>query len=111
RVRLLGTEWDHPIMLAPVAYQKLAHPEGEAATVRAASALKAGMVVSTQASVLLEDLAGAAAGPLWFQLYIQPDRAFTENLVHRVEAAGYAALVLTVDAPVNGLRNREQRAG
>ncbi|MGE8498762.1 MAG: alpha-hydroxy acid oxidase [Pseudomonas sp.] len=111
RLQLFGQTFQHPIMLAPVAYQKLAHPEGELATVLAASALQAGMVVSTQASVELEVIAREAKGPLWFQLYIQPDREFTRDLVQRAEAAGYQALVLTVDAPVNGARNREQRAG
>lgn len=111
KVRLLGHEWDHPIMLAPVAFQKLAHEQGEQASVLASSALGAGMVVSTQASISLEELAEQATQPLWFQLYIQPDRDFTEQLVRRAEAAGYQALVLTVDAPVNGLRNQEQRAG
>lgn len=111
RLTLLGQELDHPILLAPVAFQKLAHPDGERATVLAASALRTAMVVSTQASLSLEDIAAAATTPLWFQLYIQPDRAFTAALVRRAEAAGYGALVLTVDAPVNGLRNREQRAG
>ncbi|WP_397475535.1 alpha-hydroxy acid oxidase [Pusillimonas sp.] len=111
RVELMGHVWDYPIMLAPVAFQKLAHEQGESATVLAASAIGAGMVVSTQASVKLEDLAAAASRPLWFQLYIQPDREFTKALVRRVEAAGYQALVLTADAPVNGVRNREQRAG
>lgn len=111
RVTLLGHEWDHPIMLAPVAYQKLAHEQGEQATVLAATAMGAGMVVSTQASVSLETLANHATHPLWFQLYMQPDREFTETLLRRAEAAGYKALVLTADAPVNGVRNREQRAG
>lgn len=111
RLSLFGHTYEHPLFVAPVAYQKLAHPDGEQATVLAAAALKAGMVVSTQASVSLEDLASAAQGPLWFQLYIQPDREFTAALVRRAEAAGYKALVVTVDAPINGLRNREQRAG
>jgi 4-hydroxymandelate oxidase len=111
RLRLLGQDFDFPILLAPVAYQKLAHAQGELATVMAASALQAGMLVSTQASVSLEEIAANASCPLWFQLYLQPDRAFTEKLVRRAEAAGYRALVLTVDAPVNGVRNREQRAG
>lgn len=110
-VRLFGQDFDHPIFLAPVAYQKLAHPEGELASVLAASALGAGMVVSTQASVELEVIATQAQTPLWFQLYIQPDRDFTAALIRRAERAGYQALVLTVDAPVNGVRNREQRAG
>lgn len=111
RVELLGHVWDHPVMLAPVAFQKLAHEQGEEATVLAASAMGAAMVVGTQASVALETLAAAASKPLWFQLYIQPDREFTEALARRAEAAGYQALVLTADAPVNGVRNREQRAG
>lgn len=111
RVELFGQVWEYPIMLAPVAFQKLAHPQGEEATVMAASAMRAGMVVSTQASVALEALAASASKLLWFQLYIQPDREFTQALVQRAEAAGYQALVLTADAPVNGLRNQEQRAG
>jgi 4-hydroxymandelate oxidase len=81
------------------------------ATALAAAAMQAGMVVSTQASVPLEDIAKQVTVPPWFQLYIQHDRGFTRDLVQRAEAAGYAALVLTVDAPVSGLRNREQRAG
>lgn len=111
RLTLLGQAFEHPILVAPVAYQGLAHPEGELATVLAASALQAGMVVSTQAGVPLEALAQRAQAPLWFQLYVQHDRGFTRELLQRVEAAGYGALVLTVDAPVNGARNREQRAG
>lgn len=110
RLRLFGQDFAHPIFLAPVAYQQLAHPEGELASVLAASALGAGMVVSTQASVELEAIAAQAQSPLWFQLYIQPDRDFTVELIRRAERAGYQALVLTVDAPVNGVRNREQRA-
>ena len=112
RLELLGQRFDHPILLAPVAFQALAHPLGELATARAAAAMRAGLVVSTQASQPLEDIAAAAEGaPLWFQLYLQHDRDFTAALVRRVEAAGYRALVLTVDAPVAMPRPREQRAG
>jgi 4-hydroxymandelate oxidase len=111
RLELLGDTFEYPILLAPVAYHKLATPEGERDTVLAASAMKAGMVLSTQSSVPLEEVAKGARAPLWFQLYIQQDRDFTRSLVHRAEAAGYRALVLTVDAPVNGIRNREHRAG
>lgn len=111
RTNLLGQDLAAPILLAPVAFQKLLHPDGELATVLAAGAMETPMVVSTQASVLLEDIATHARAPLWFQLYIQPDRGFTADLVRRAEAAGYQALVVTVDAPVNGIRNREQRAG
>ncbi len=110
-LELLGCALPFPILLAPVAYHRLVHPDGEMATVLGASAMGAGLVVSTQASVLLEDIARAAAAPLWFQLYIQHDREFTVDLARRAEAAGYRALVVTVDAPVTALRNREQRAG
>lgn len=107
---LLGLDLDHPILLAPVAYHKLVHPEGEIATVHGAGASRAPMVVSTQASTSLEEIAAAATSPLLFQLYVQPDRAFTLDLATRAKAAGYRALMVTVDAPAS-LRNREQRAG
>ena len=86
-------------------------PDGERATVLAAGALKAGMVVSTQSSIPVEDLAREAAAPLWFQLYLQPEREHSLALLRRAEAAGCGAVVVTVDAPVNSPRNREQRAG
>lgn len=116
RTELLGRTLAHPLLLAPVAYQRLAHPDGELATAHAAAAQSAGMVLSTQASVALERvaqamLADAGRGPLWFQLYLHHDRAFTRELVQRVEQAGYEALVLTVDAPTSGARDRERRAG
>jgi 4-hydroxymandelate oxidase len=99
-----------------MAFQQLVHPHGEQATALAAAALGAGLVLSTQASTLLEDVAAcflpdADRGPLWFQLYLQPDRGFTRALVQRAEAAGYEALVLTVDAPVSGVRDHEARTG
>lgn len=111
RLALFGNTFAHPIFLAPVAYQRLFHPDGELASVKAAAVMEAGMVVSTLASQTLEDIAAHAQAPLWFQLYVQPDRAFTLQLVRRAEAAGYQALVVTVDAPISGVRNREQRAG
>ena len=116
RVELLGRTLAHPVLLAPVAYQRLAHPLGEIGSALAASAQGAGLVLSAQSSVALEEVAAAVRddptrGPLWFQLYLQPDRGFTQALVQRAEAAGFEALVLTVDAPVNGARDRERRAG
>ncbi len=110
-VELLGQRHEHPLLLAPAAYQRLLHPEGELATALAAAALKTGMVVSTQATVALEEIASLAQAPLWFQLYLQHDRGFTAELIGRVERAGYQALVLTVDAPLVGLRHAERRAG
>jgi len=108
---LFGQPHTSPILIAPVAFQQLAHPEGERAMVLAASFMHTTLVVSTQSGYPLETLAQDAAAPLWFQLYIQPDRDFTAALVERAQAAGYQALVLTVDASIHGSRNREQRAG
>lgn len=110
-LEVCGTALDYPILLAPVAYQKLAHADGEHASALAASAMRAGMVVSTLSSVSLEDIAQTASTALWFQLYLQPDKADSLALMRRAEAAGYQALVITVDAAVNGCRNAEQRAG
>lgn len=107
RVNLFGRELPFPILLAPAAYQKLVHSEGELATAKGAGA--ATMVVSTMASVSVEDIAAATKQPPWFQLYVQPDRGFTKALVQRAEAAGCQALVVTVDTPIPGLRNREER--
>ncbi len=111
RLDLLGLALDHPILLAPVAFHGLVHPEGELATALGAAATGSLMVVSTQAGRRLEEIAEATPGPRWFQLYMQAERADTLALVRRAEAAGYGALVVTVDAAVNGLRNAEQRAG
>lgn len=105
RVDLFGDTLDVPILLAPIARHKLAHPDGELATVLGASAMRTPMVVSTEANTTIEDIAQAAQAPLWFQLYLRHDRDATLALVRRAEAAGYRALVLTVDAPVIGLRN------
>ena len=115
RVELLGRTLAHPILLAPVAYQRMAHPDGELATAVAASAQEAGFVLSTQSSLLLETVARAVRddadrGPMWMQLYLQHDAGFNRELVQRAEAAGYEALVLTVDAPCHGARDRERRA-
>jgi 4-hydroxymandelate oxidase len=110
RLRLFGQDLEHPILVAPSAFHRLMHLEGEAATMLGASATRSCMVVSAQASLPIESVAAQANIRPWFQLYIQPDRGFTLALARRAEAAGYAALVVTVDAPIS-LRNREQRAG
>lgn len=111
RVTLFGQEHAFPILLAPTAYHKLAHPEGELATAHGAGAADVTMVVSTVSTTSIEDIAGVAKSPLWFQLYVQEDRGFTKSLVQRAEAAGCKAICLTVDTPILGARNREQRAG
>jgi len=110
-VMLWGERHASPILIGPTAYHRLAHPEGELASVMAAAALQAGMVVSTLSSLPLESIATRAQCPLWFQLYLQRRRDITLDLVRRAEAAGYRALMVTVDAPIQGARNAEQRAG
>lgn len=110
RCQLLGLDLPHPLLLAPVAHQGLFHPDAEAATALAAGAMQTPMIVSTLSTLGVEAIAAQAAGPLWFQLYAQPRWEDSLRLVRRAEEAGCRALVLTVDAPVAGVRNREQRA-
>lgn len=108
---LLGQSFRHPVILAPVAHQSLVHPDAEQATAQAATVMEAGMIASTLSSVPMETIASELPGRKWFQLYFHQDRDFTLELVRRAERAGYEALVATVDAPVNGARNRIQRSG
>jgi 4-hydroxymandelate oxidase len=110
RVTLFGRALAHPILLAPVAYQQLLHPRGEIATAEGADASEAAMVLSSFSTTTLEEVASAAGHPLWFQLYVNPNRDITVSLLRRVEAAGYEAVVLTVDTPILGARYREMRA-
>jgi 4-hydroxymandelate oxidase len=110
RVKLLGRELPFPILLAPTAYHRVLHPEGEIATARGAGAAAATWVVSSSTTTTIEEIAAAATAPLWFQLYLQSDRGVTRDLVQRVEQAGCQALCLTVDQPVLGARNRQTRA-
>lgn len=108
--QVLGRTMKHPVMLAPSALHKLVHPEGEIATAHGATAGEATMVLSTMASTIVEDVAKAIKQPLWFQLYVQKDKGFTQHLVERAVASGCQALVVTVDTPTDGARNRQQRA-
>ena len=108
---VLGTPVSMLIMVAPTAYHCLAHPEGECEAARGIGASESLMVLSTHSTRTLEDVAQAATGPLWFQLYVYKDRAISEALVRRCEAAGYRALVLTVDAPRLGNREHARRRG
>jgi 4-hydroxymandelate oxidase len=107
---VLGTPVSMPILLAPTAYHRLADPEGETATARAAGSVGTLMTASTLATRTLEDIAKAATGPLWYQLYVYRDRSMTERLIARAERAGYRALVLTVDTPRLGRRERDERS-
>ncbi|MEA2237857.1 MAG: 4-hydroxymandelate oxidase [Thermoanaerobaculia bacterium] len=109
-VTLFGVTMPHPILLAPVAYQRLFHADGEVETARGAGSAQAIYVVSTATTTAIEEIAKAATSPLWLQLYLQKDRGATRELIARAEAAGVKALAFTVDTPVVGTRNRQQRA-
>jgi isopentenyl diphosphate isomerase/L-lactate dehydrogenase-like FMN-dependent dehydrogenase len=106
---LLGSQLSMPVLIAPTAFQRMAHPEGELATARAAADAGTIMVLSTLSNTAIEDVAPAAQGALWFQLYVYRDRGATRALLDRVRAAGARALVLTVDAPLLGRRERDVR--
>jgi 4-hydroxymandelate oxidase len=110
RLTLFGQELPFPILLAPTSYHRLIHPEGEIATVKGAGAAGATVVASMLATTTIEEMAKAATGPLWFQTYILKDRGFTRDLIQRAEGAGCKAICVTVDSPVVGVRNRDQRA-
>jgi 4-hydroxymandelate oxidase len=107
--RLFGQALSFPVLLAPTALNRLGHPEGEVAAARAAGAAGTAMVLSTTASSTIEEVVAAASGPVWFQLYVYRDRAVTYDLVKRAEASGCGALVLTVDMPRMGRRERDLR--
>jgi isopentenyl diphosphate isomerase/L-lactate dehydrogenase-like FMN-dependent dehydrogenase len=98
-----------PVMLAPVAMHRLAHPEGEEAVARAAKSAGTVMILSTMSSISIEDVGAAADGPKWFQLYCYSEKDVTERLVKRAENAGFSALCLTVDVPRLGRRERDLR--
>ena len=105
---VLGTRVDFPVLVAPTAFQRLACDEGEMATARAAAASGTVMILSTASTCTIEDV-GAIGGNLWFQLYVYADRGMTKALVERAEASGMRAIVLTVDAPMLGRRERDLR--
>ena len=100
---------DLPVLISPTAFHKLAHPEGELATARALSGTV--LVASMASTVAISEIVAAATGPVWFQLYLQPDFEVTEALVRRAEQAGCAALVVTVDSPVFGRHRRDIEHG
>jgi 4-hydroxymandelate oxidase len=108
-ITLFGESLPFPILLAPVAYQRLMHPEGEIAAARGAAQAGAIFVMSTAANCCIEDIAAAGAR-LWLQIYLQSDRGVTRDLVQRAGAAGAHAICLTVDTPVLGTRTRQARA-
>ena len=106
---VLGHRLAHPVLLAPIGFQQLVHPQGEVAM--AAGALDTVMIASSMASTPLEEIGAAAAGPFWFQLYLQPERRQTSALLRRAEAAGATAIMVTLDVPVKPLSLAAQKAG
>jgi 4-hydroxymandelate oxidase len=110
RTTLLGLDLPHPILLAPTALHRVAHPDGEAATARGAAAAGALYTVSTATSMRLEEIADAAPeGVRWFQLYHLGGRDASEQLIRRAVATGHRAIALTVDVPLLGRRERDLR--
>ena len=108
---LLGRRLAQPLLLAPMSAQRLLHADGEVAAARAAGAAGTVYCLSTRATADLAEVAAAATGPLWFQLYVDRDRATSERVLARAAEHGYEAVVLTVDLPVAGRRERELRHG
>ncbi|MDA8016392.1 MAG: alpha-hydroxy-acid oxidizing protein [Thermoanaerobaculia bacterium] len=109
RTTVLGHELSMPVLAAPTAFHRLANPDGELATARAASTAGSLMILSTLSTYSLEEVTSVATCPVWFQLYVYKDRGATAALVRRAEAAGCTALVLTVDAQIWGRRERDIR--
>jgi 4-hydroxymandelate oxidase len=114
-ISLLGDRLASPIVVAPMGYQRMAHPDGESATARAAAAAGVLMGVSTYATTSLEDVAEAGRAvsetPRWFQCYVLRDRGLSQYMIERAVAAGYRAVVVTIDTPVAGDRRRDRRHG
>jgi isopentenyl diphosphate isomerase/L-lactate dehydrogenase-like FMN-dependent dehydrogenase len=111
RTRVLGHELSFPAMLAPVGYSRLMHPGGEVAAARAAGLAGTGYILSTISGHKLEDVRAASQGPVWYQLYLLGGREAAEGALDRARRAGFSALVITVDTPVAGLRERDPRNG
>ena len=111
RISLPGGDLSRPLLLAPLALQTLVHPQGELETARAAEAAGSCMIASTLSSFSLEAIAGVGEAPRWFQLYFQPDRSSTLDLVRRAEVACYGAIVLTLDAVIQVAGLGALRAG
>ena len=108
---LFGRAVASPLVAAPTAMQKMAHPDGECATARACSAARLPMCLSSLSTTALEEVRAATDGPLWMQVYISQDRGFTRELVARAERAGFDAFAVTADTPVWGIRERDMRNG
>jgi isopentenyl diphosphate isomerase/L-lactate dehydrogenase-like FMN-dependent dehydrogenase len=109
--RVLGFDLSLPALLAPIGYSRLMHPSGEVAAARAAGAAGTGYILSTVSGHRLEDVKAASSGPVWYQLYLVGGREAAEAGIERARVAGFSALVITIDTPVVGMRERELRNG
>jgi isopentenyl diphosphate isomerase/L-lactate dehydrogenase-like FMN-dependent dehydrogenase len=111
RTRVLGLDLSLPALLAPVGYSRLMHPDGEAGAARAAGAAGTAYILSTISGHRVEDVKAASSGPVLYQLYLMGGREASESIIERARVAGCAALVVTIDTPVAGLRERDFRNG
>ncbi|MGA7914557.1 MAG: alpha-hydroxy acid oxidase [Candidatus Acidiferrales bacterium] len=111
RTRVLGHEISFPAMLAPVGYSRLMHPDGEMAAARAAGDFGTGFILSTISGHKMEKVKAASNGPVWYQLYLVGGREAAEAAIERARAAEFSALVITIDTPVAGMRERDVRSG
>jgi 4-hydroxymandelate oxidase len=109
KTSILGHQVSMPVVIAPTAFHKMAHPGGEIATVKAAGNAGTIMILSTLSNTSIEEVLEAATGPVWFQLYVYKDRGETKVLVERAESAGCSAIVLTADAQIWGRREADIR--
>src|ERR1700704_1107661 len=111
RATVLGHELSLPAMLAPVGYSRLMHPGGEVAAARAAGKAGTGYILSTISGHKLEHVKAGSTGPVFYQLYLMGGRGAAEAVIERARVAGYSALVVTIDTPVSGFRERDYRNG
>jgi isopentenyl diphosphate isomerase/L-lactate dehydrogenase-like FMN-dependent dehydrogenase len=109
--RFLGLDLALPFLLAPVGYSRLMHPGGEVAAARAAGRAGTGYILSTISGHKLEDVKAGSAGPVFYQLYLMGGRGAAEASIERARVAGFSALVVTIDTPVSGIRERDYRNG
>jgi isopentenyl diphosphate isomerase/L-lactate dehydrogenase-like FMN-dependent dehydrogenase len=111
RTRVLGFDLSFPALLAPVGYSRLMHPGGEVAAARAAGAAGTAYILSTISGHRLEDVKAASSGHVFYQLYLMGGRKAAEAAIERARGAGCSALVVTIDTPVSGMRERDLRNG
>ena len=111
RTRVLSFDLSLPFMLAPVGYSRLMHPGGEVAAARAAGQAGTAYILSTISGHKLEDVKAASSAPVFYQLYLMGGRAAAEGAIERARTAGFSALVVTIDTPVSGIRERDFRNG